>query len=411
MPLLTSTQAMTRLNAALDAAWQARALLGDEAAPAASAINRVLAQDVFTPTDIPAFRRSSVDGYAIRAQDAPGPLRVIGDVPMGQLSDLRVGPGQAVRVPTGGFVVDGADAVLMVEDVIEAESGGQIISTAKKLAPGENIIHQGEDLRAGDAAIRRGTRLREQDIAGLLSLGITQPLVRKQPRVALISSGDELVPPEAAPGPGQVRQTNTAMLAALVGKNGGIPLVFDTLPDQRPAFEAAAARAMREADVVVFIAASSVGERDFVPQIVAGMGQPGIVAHRIAFRPGKPALFAVCDGKPVFGLPGNPISALMTAMLFVAPTLWRAQGAHNPPAPAFARARLAQNFRSPADLEQWFPVSLALSLCGDEAVPAATPIPMKSNLIFSLVRADGMACARIGVDHLPAGEMVDVRLF
>ena len=410
MSLLTSTQAMTRLNAALDGAWQAKPLLGDEAVPAASAINRVLAKDVFTPTDIPAFRRSSVDGYAMRSADAPGQLRVIGEVLMGQLSGLRVEQGQAVRVPTGGFVVDGADAVLMIEDA-QTHENGAAISTTKTLAPGENTIHQGEDLRAGDAAIRAGTRLREQDIAGLLSLGITQVHVKKQPRVALISSGDELVSSEAAPGPGQIRETNAAMLAALVRKNGGLPIVFDTLPDQRPAFEAAAQRAMREADVVVFIAASSVGERDFVPQIVAGMGQPGIVAHRIAFRPGKPALFAACDGKPVFGLPGNPISALMTGMLFLAPTLWRALGAHNPPAPAFARARLAQDFRSPADLEQWFPVLLSPSLCGDEAVPAATPIPMKSNLIFSLVRADGVACARIGVDQLPAGQMVDVRLF
>ncbi|HRA00793.1 MAG TPA: hypothetical protein PLJ62_11375, partial [Thermoflexales bacterium] len=206
MSLLTSTQAMTRLNAALDGAWQAKPLLGDEAVPAASAINRVLAKDVFTPTDIPAFRRSSVDGYAMRSADAPGQLRVIGEVLMGQLSGLRAEQGQAVRVPTGGFVVDGADAVLMIEDA-QTHENGAAISTTKTLAPGENTIHQGEDLRAGDAAIRAGTRLREQDIAGLLSLGITQVHVKKQPRVALISSGDELVSSEAAPGPGQIRET------------------------------------------------------------------------------------------------------------------------------------------------------------------------------------------------------------
>jgi molybdopterin molybdotransferase len=252
--------------------------------------------------------------------------------------------------------------------------------------------------------VRAGRRLREQEVGGLLALGFTSVEVLCRPRVALIASGDELVPADAPTRPGQIRNINEPMLAALVARNGGAAVDFGILPDRREAFEEAAQRARREADAVVFMAGSSVGERDFVPDVVNAMGRPGILAHGILFRPGKPTLFAVCDGKPVFGLPGNPISALVTGSLFVAPTLWRLQGALNPPVPTVVRATLSADVRSPRDLEHWFPVALADGL-------AAEPISTKSNLIFGLVRAAGLVCAPIGVDRLPAGAEVEVRIF
>jgi molybdopterin molybdotransferase len=295
------------------------------------------------------------------------------------------------------------------------------IQTTTKLNGGENVIQQGEDVKAGEVVMRAGMRLREQEIAGLLSLGITQIEVVRQPRVALIASGDELVPAEAQTKPGQIRNTNEPMLAALVERNGGASIDFGILPDVRLAFEEAAQRAMREADVVVFMAGSSVGERDFVPDVVNAMGQPGILAHGILFRPGKPTLFAVCDGKPVFGLPGNPISALVTGTLFVAPTLWRVQGALNPPQPNIVRATLTKDVKSPRDLEHWFPVRLEIGdwrlrthqspISNLQSLPTAEPISTKSNLIFGLVRASGIVCAPIGVDKLVANTEVDVRLF
>ncbi|MCL6510117.1 MAG: molybdopterin molybdotransferase MoeA [Anaerolineae bacterium] len=435
LDLLTPTEAMARLNAAL----QAGEALPGEVIATAHARNRVLARDVVSPVPMPEFRRSTVDGYAVRADSTPGVLRVVGEVRMGEVATFAIKHGEAALVHTGGNLPEGADAVVMLEDTIPltmddrrqaVPSDGMLpsvvvrqwkIQIGKKLAPGENAIQQGEDVQAGEVVVRAGTRLREQEIAGLLSLGITRIEVVRQPRVALIASGDELVPAEAETKPGQVRNTNQPMLAALVARNGGVPLDFGVLPDVRLAFEEAAARAMREADAVVFMAGSSVGERDFVPDVVNAMGHPGILVHGILFRPGKPTLFAVCNGKPVFGLPGNPISALVTGTLFLAPTLWRIQGALNPPQPNFVRAVLAEDVKSPKDLEHWFPVRLEAGdwrLRGSQSsspdlpsLPPARPIATKSNLIFGLVRADGIACAPIGTDRLTAGAEIAVRLF
>lgn len=407
--LLSPADAVARFNAALDDAWRGASPLPVEIVPTADARDRVLARDVASPMDVPEFRRSTVDGFAVRAADTPGRLRVRGEVRMGELSGARVQAGEAIAVSTGGHVPDGADAVLMVEHIRAADAVSQVL-TDHALRPGDNLIGRAEDLRAGDPAVRAGARLREAEVGGLLSLGITLVPVWARPRVALISSGDELVPPEEQPGPGQVRQINSAMLASVVRRHGGMPLVYDTLPDRLDAFERAAARAMREADVVVFIAATSMGERDFVPDVVAGLGRPGVLVHGIAFRPGKPTLFGVCDGRPVLGLPGNPISALVTAQLFLGPTLWRMQGALQPPRPVVVRAELAADFRSPRDLEHWFPVALSDPSPGGAGAARATPIASKSNLIFSLSRAAGLACAPIGVDRLAAGSMIDVTL-
>lgn len=412
--LLAPAEAMARLNAALAAAPRA---LETEVIPTAQALNRVLAADIRALTDMPEFRRSSVDGFAVRAASTPGTLRVIGEVSMGALSALTVGMGEAVRVPTGGHVPEGADAVLPQEHaqnlLSEASTAGaaRLIQTDMRLAPGDNVIGQGEDLRAGDVAVPAGRRLREQEIAGLLALGVTRVAVRRKPRVAIIASGDELVPAETPARLGQVRNINGPMLSALVARNGGEPLDYGILPDTRAAFEQAARRAMQEADAIVFTAGSSVGERDFVPEVVAELGQPGVLAHGIHFRPGKPTLFAVCDGKPVFGLPGNPISTLVTGLLFLAPTLWRVQGAHNPPQPNRVKVVLTAAIKSPRDLEHWIPAALNHEQLERGVEPIeATPTPIKSNLIFGLVRAAGLICAPIGVDVLEAGSVVEARL-
>lgn len=401
--LLTPAQAMAKLSAALTAASRAPS---HEIVLTADARDRVLAEDVVSTVALPEFRRSTVDGYAVRAASTPGVMRVVGEVRMGEAAPVTVKLGEAALVHTGGNVPEGADAVIMIEQTNPLDVNTTKIQTQTRLAPGDNVIQAGEDVQAGEAVVRAGTRLREQEIAGLLSLGITRIRVTRRPRVALIASGDELVAPDQPTKPGQVRNTNAPMLAALVRRNGGEPVVYDTLPDVRSAFESAAARALAETDMVVFMAGSSVGERDFVPDIVNGMGAPGIVAHGILFRPGKPTLFAVADGKPVFGLPGNPISALVTGMLFAMPTLWQIQGAAAPP-PALARATLSADVRSPKDLEHWFPVTLTPN---GEGLPIAAPIPTKSNLIFGLVRAAGMLCAPVGVDRMAAGAIVDVRL-
>lgn len=404
--LLTPADALAKLFGALDAAHPAPFI---EVAPTASARGRILAVDIASPIPLPEFRRSTVDGYAVRSGSTPGVLRVVGEVRMGEISNLHIKLGDAALIHTGGNVPDGADAVIMVEQVKLLDlSGTGKIQTQVQVSSGDNTINQGEDVAAGEIVMRAGTRLREQEIGGLLSIGQTQVEVIRQPRVGLIASGDEVVAPDAPIRLGQVRNINTPMLAALIERHGGQPIDFGILPDRRDAFEATAAQAMREADMVIFMAGSSVSERDFTPDVVNGMGKPGILVHGIAFRPGKPTLFAVCDGKPVFGLPGNPVSALVTAELFVVPTLARLLGAHGYTANTVS-AVLGADVKSPRGLEHWFPVSLAPSPDG-ATLPTAAPIATKSNLIFSLVRAQGLVCAPIGLDHLAAGSTVNVRL-
>ena len=426
--LLTPAAAMNALNAALSLAHHAIPI---ETIPSVDAYGRVLARAVVSPTPLPEFRRSTVDGFAVQAASvsaAPVVLKRVGEVKMGEISALRVGAGEAAQVHTGGHVPEGADAVVMVEQTTEVrEADGRpttddgdrpsAIQINAPLNSGDNVIQAGEDVQAGDEVVRAGTQLREQELGGILALGIREIEVYRQPRVAIIASGDELVSATSDVKPGQIRNINAPMMEALVKRCGGVPVDFGILPDRRDAFEVAAQKAIETCDVVIFMAGSSVGERDFVPDVVNGMGKPGILVHGIQFRPGKPTLFAVCDGgqpgvaKPVFGLPGNPISALVTAMMFVQPTLWRVQGAVAP-LPNFVSATLAQDVKSPRDLEHWVPVALSANTGGmGQGEWVASPISTKSNLIFGLVRADGLMCVPIGTDKLAAGTPVQVRLF
>lgn len=412
--LLPPSVALAKMHAALDAAQLGPQV---ERVNTAAARGRILAVDIVSSIPLPEFRRSTVDGYAVRAGSTPGVLRVIGEVRMGEITHLRVKFGDAALIHTGGNVPEGADAVVMIEQIKFLDTSGDHASgkvqTQTQITSGDNTIQPGEDVKAGEVVIRAGTRLREQEIGGLLSFGMTEVGVVRKPRVALIASGDEVVPPGAPIRLGQVRNINTPMLAALIERNGGEVIDFGILPDLRDAFDSAAARAMREADMVIFMAGTSMSERDFTPDVVNGMGKPGILVHGIAFRPGKPTLFAVCDGKPVYGLPGNPVSAFVTAELFVTPTLLRMQGDILSSVRTVS-ATLSQDVKSPRDLEHWFPVKLvpapAGAAKGVTALPTAEPVTTKSNLIFGLVRADGLVCAPIGVDRLTAGTQVEVRL-
>lgn len=406
MPTFT----MARPDDALALLWAAMAraplTLETEMLPIAQARGRVLATDIRSPGPIPEFRRSTVDGFALRAADtgAGQVLPVAGEIPMGVFRTQALPSGAAIKIHTGGHVPEGADAVIMVERTTELPNGQ--IRLDEALSPGDNVIQIAEDVQPGSVVISAGAILREQEIAGLASLGISQAPVRRRPRVALISSGDELVPVDSPTHPGQIRGSNAPMLAALVIANGGEPLDMGILPDDPAAFAAAAERAKTMSDVIVFMAGSSMSDRDYTAETIAALGAPGILVHGIAFRPGKPTIFAVCDGVPVFGLPGNPNSALVTARRFLGPTLWRMLGALPPP-PRFVTATLAEAVRSPSSLEHWIPTALV----DQEDAQIARPIITKSNLIFGLVRADGMFCIPIGVDGLPAGAQVQVEYF
>ena len=289
---------------------------------AAKALDRVLAEDLISPVDLPDFPRSTMDGFAVRAADTygaseglPAYLNMVGEVLMGARASVSVGATQAVRIATGGMMPDGADAVVMVENTQVVDS--TTIEVVRPVAPGENVLRVGEDITRGAVVLSRGHVLRPQDLGGLAALGITEVEVACRLRVAIVSGGDELVAPDQEPRQGQIRDINTYTLAALVERAGHEPVPMGIVPDVYEDLAAAARRALDLADVVILSAGSSVSTRDMTAQAITSLGKPGVLVHGVSLRPGKPTILAVAEGKPVFGLPGNPVSCMVTFDLFV----------------------------------------------------------------------------------------------
>ncbi len=407
-PLLTLTPREEALTRLLDALPPTPPPV--ETLPLAEALGRVLAAEVTAPHPLPPFARSTVDGYAVRAADTvgageslPAYLRLIGELPMGRPPALTVGPGEAALIHTGGALPEGADAVVMIERTQEA--GADEIEVLKPVAPGENVIPVGEDLKAGETILRPGHRLRAQELGGLAALGILRVTVARRPRVAIISTGDELVPPEQTPGLNQVRDINSTTIAAMVRAANGLPRPHGIVPDDADALYRRAADALADADTLIITAGSSVSVRDMTAQVINRLGKPGVLIHGVTVKPGKPTILALCDGKPVFGLPGNPVSAMNATRLFVLPTLWRLQGT-TPPPTGYLRARLAENIPAGDGRETFVSVRLEER----EGQRRAVPNFGESNLIFTLVRGEGVVRIPLGVTGLPAGAEVDVEL-
>lgn len=383
-----------------------------ETVPTSEALDRVLAEKLVAQSPLPAFPRSTMDGYAVRAEDIfgateslPAYLDVIGEVPMGRASQQVVGPTQAAVVYTGGMVPMGADAVVMVERTQKLDAS--TIEVLRAVAPGENVIGVGEDVKEGDPLFEAGHLLRPQDLGGLMALGITQVGVAARPRVAIISTGDEVIPPELTPGPGQIRDVNTYTAAALVARAGGIPLPMGIVGDDYGALLATSRTALENADALVISAGSSVSTRDLSAEVVNNLGKPGVLVHGVAVRPGKPTILGVCDGKPVIGLPGNPVSAMVVGGLFLTPILRRLQGLVDPPVRRRVTAKITHNIASVPGRQDYVQVSL---VDRDDQL-WAEPVFGKSNLIYTLVKSDGMVCVPLNSSGIYSGEMVEVELF
>jgi len=360
-------------------------LLGD-------GLGRVNAQVLHAPETLPAFARSTMDGFAVRAADtfgasesSPAYLRLCGEVAMGTAATLTVGAFEAGRIHTGAMLPGGADAVIMVEDT---NAHGDEIELLASVAPGENIVSVGEDVRRGDVALAAGRRLRAQDLGGLAALGLTQFDVVERPRIAILSTGDEVVAPGAMAALGQVRDVNATTIAAVVLASGGEAKAYGIVPDDEATLLEAMRSALARADALVLSAGSSVSDRDLTARAIERLGSPGILVHGIAIKPGKPTLIAVADGKPVIGLPGNPASALVLAWRIVAPLVRRLGGEQSGAGATGGEveAILTAPVRSRPGREDYLPCTLERvdgRLC-------ATPIFGKSNLIFTLVRCDGL---------------------
>lgn len=385
--------------------------LDHELIATADALDRVLADDLHSPADLPSFPRSTMDGFAVRAADTygaseglPAYLTIIGEVLMGRDPNLTLGVGQVARIATGGMVPSGADAVVMIEHTQEASVS--LVEVLRPVAVGENVIQVGEDVRRGDALLPRGHTLRSQDIGGLLAMGVTHVTVIRKARVGIISSGDEVVPPQQDPGPGQIRDINSYTLAALVRRAGHEPSILGIVPDVYDRLAETARRALDEHDVLILSAGSSVSTRDMTSDVIAALGEPGVLVHGVSLRPGKPTILAVAGGKPVFGLPGNPVSCMVTFDLFVAPTLAHITDQTIVPR-LTRRARLTKNIASASGREDYVQVRLTER----DGEPWAEPVFGKSNLIYTLVRSDGMVKVELNQGGLTEGSWVDVILF
>jgi molybdopterin molybdotransferase len=418
-------------------------------------LGRVTVEDIVAPHSLPEFPRSSVDGYAVRASDTfgstdsmPSYLNLIGEVPMGKTSSYDLESGQCVLIHTGGMLPKGADAVVMLEYTQEIKNknvGGQgyadnIISPEqvssvfineieilRAVADGENVILVGEDVKEGSIVLTKGRKIRPPEIGGLCALGILSLRVAIRPRIGIISSGDEIVNPDRQTQLGQVRDVNSYTLSALVTKSGGVPILYGVVPDQKMRLREISMKALMECNMVVITAGSSASSRDMTAEVINSLGDPGVIVHGINTRPGKPTILGVCSGKAVIGLPGNPVSALVNGYLFVKPVIEKLlglpydilTGSIGYPS---VLARLTVNLPSQAGREDWWPVKLI-----PDPIPGdifsdknrrselmdnwqAVPIFGKSNLIFTLVAADGLLRISSEVTGLSEGERVEVIL-
>jgi len=376
------------------------------------ALDRVLGEEITAPEALPPFSRSTVDGFALRAANTfgatpsmPAYLELIGEIKMGHGSTISLNSGEAALIHTGGMIPDGADAVVMLEDTQRAQAGP--IEVYKAVASGENILTAGEDVETGQVVLRAGVRLRPQEIGGLMALGCTRIRLRKKPRVAILSNGDELIPPGSPPGPGQVRDVNSYSLGALIQRLGGEISRQLLLPDDRPQLDEALQQAHAEDDLIVVTAGSSVSERDLTAEAIDALGEPGVLVHGINIKPGKPTILAAAAGKPILGLPGNPVSAFVIAGFFLPPLLRRWLGLRGIAAPAAVPAKLTVNVASTTGREDFVPVRLRK----EGALWLAEPVYGRSNLIFTLVRADGLLRIPAAATGLEQGAQVMVTLF
>ena len=383
-----------------------------EVVAAYEALGRVTAAEVLSATDLPAFPRSTMDGYSVRSADTfgateslPAFLDVVGDVAMGAGPSVTLGTGQAARAYTGGMLAAGADAVVMVEHTQAIDD--RSIEVLRPVAPGENVNQVGEDIRAGDVALAAGQEVRPQDVGGLMALGVDSVPVARRPRVAVVSTGDELVAPESTPAPGQVRDVNTYTLSALIERARGVPVRAGLIPDDFEAQRAAAVEGLARSDMLVFSAGSSVSARDMTAQVFASLGEPGVLVHGISFKPGKPTILAMLDGKPAVGLPGNPVSAAVVFDMMAAPVIRALMGG----APArwrpSVRATLARDVPSQAGRQDTVQVALDVV----DGVATAEPVFGSSNLVYTMIRADGHVTVPIDRGGLYAGEEVAVTLY
>ncbi|HBY05199.1 MAG TPA: molybdopterin molybdenumtransferase MoeA [Desulfotomaculum sp.] len=385
-----------------------------EIVPLLEALGRRTAKEIFAGDNLPGFTRSTMDGFAVRARDTfgaseslPAYLEIAGEVLMGQEPMGRLEAGKAWRIATGGMLPQGADAVVMVEYTENLDE--DTIGVVRPVAPGENLILKGEDVVCGSPVLQPGNRIKAQDLGVLAAAGVTSAEVFCKTRVGIISTGDEIVPPDQKPPPGKVRDINSYSLFGAIVEAGGEPVQYGIAGDDFQRIHGLLALAVEDNDIVLLTGGSSVGTKDMAVQAISSLGKPGVLFHGLAIKPGKPAIGAVVSGKPVFGLPGHPASALVVFYLLIDPLI--RLGSYPKENEEFLEfpvcARITRNLRSAPGRDDFVQVRLVSA----EGELCAEPVLGKSGLISTLVNADGLARIPAGKEGVQAGEIVRIKLF
>ena len=354
---------------------------------------RSLAEDFIAPHDLPGFTRSSMDGFAVRAKDTfgagegqPAYLELCGQVAMGQKPDFSLSPGRCARIGTGGMLPDGADAVVMVEHTRMLDE--TTVEITKPAAPGGNTLGPTDDAEKGRVLLKAGQVIRPQDAGLLAALGKGSVQVVRKPKVGIISTGDEVVPLEAVPGPGQVRDVNTHTLSAQVAQAGGEPIPLGLAPDQAEALKSMVAKSKESCDLTLLSGGSSVGVRDFTVEVFNSFPGAELLVHGVAVSPGKPFIWVKAGNAHLLGLPGQVASCMVAFHLFAEPIMERMLGRTAEPFRLFteARAKLTRPAPSANGREEY--IRVRVSRNGDGLT--AEPVFGKSGLLTTLIRGNGL---------------------
>ncbi|MFQ5758320.1 MAG: gephyrin-like molybdotransferase Glp [Candidatus Bathyarchaeia archaeon] len=386
--------------------------IGVEQVPLSEAHGCVLAEDVMAPIDVPPFNRSTVDGYAVRAadtfgaeEDRPVALEFCGRIAIGEPPTIILKNHRAAEIVTGAPLPGGTDAVVMLEYAVRE---GNTVFIHRPVSKGENVMRAGSDIRKGETILKRGRRISSREIGVLAALGTTQVAVYKRPKVAIISTGAEIVDPEEPLSPGKIYDINASTLSAAVRECGGEPINLGIISDDMNQLKSALKKALDLADMVVTSGGVSVGPKDIIPQVLNRLGKPGVIVSGIAVKPGKPTTVAMVDGKPVFSLPGNPTSALLMLYQLARPQIYRMTGTREKASP-MVKAAAEKRMFSARGRRTFTMVKLARDKSGRlTASPVALGL---SGAITTLAKADGFVEISEERQFIDAGEEVSVWLF
>lgn len=382
-----------------------------EKIPIEKAYNRITYEDIYAPENLPGFKRSTVDGFAVRSQDTfgaketmPTYLTVKGHIPMGKAPDFSLGPGEAAEIGTGGMLPEGADAVVMVEHVNVVSS--DLIEVLRSVGPGENVIFEDEDIKKGELVIPKGHKLKPQDVGALAGLGISEVKVVKKPVIAIILTGDEIIPHTEKATPGKVRDINSFVLAGLIEEAGGVPIKMGIVKDNYEKIKDLVSKAYESSDIVLITGGTSAGIKDMTAQIINELGKPGIIFHGVSIKPGKPLIAGICNGKPVFGLPGHPVAVYICFEFFVKPVIEKMLGINDKFYKTKVKAILNRSLFSQAGRRDFVRVHLEEK----NGKLFASPLLSKSGLIMTLVKANGILCIPEDLLGFEKGEEVEVEI-